>query len=214
MNKGFIISFEGGEGSGKSTVIKYVEEYMKNKGIDFKIVREPGGSLIAEKIRELLLSNGCKGIDYNAELLLYIASRLELLHDVTIPALNEGKIVVYDRYIDSSIVYQGVVRGLGIDKVIDLHNMLMADWFPKYSILLDVEAEVGLKRATKDGVETNRFEDESIEFHRKVNRAYKELFTLHRIKQPSNIEIINANRVEEEVHKDVIRAVANFISMH
>lgn len=213
MNKrGIILSLEGGEGSGKTTLIKELAEHLKKEGRKVRVVREPGGSEIGEKIRNLIVDKSNKDdMDYNTELLLFVASRMQLLKDVTLHELSEGTIVIYDRYIDSSIVYQGIVRGLGVDKVIDLHKLMMPDWFPDYSILMDVDAHVGLKRGTQDGVETNKFEDYDISFHEKINEEYRKLFNTYKKSRPDNFEIIDANKSKDEVFNKLVETVERFL---
>ena len=199
-DKGLIVAFEGGEGSGKSTVVKEIARWLEEEqNRKVLVVREPGGSELAEKIRDLVLSRDNDSMTTIVEQLLFLASRLQLLEDKTKKALEDGYIVIYDRYIYTSIVYQGKVKGLGEQYVTDLHMRTMKEYLPDLTLYFDVDVETGLKRATSNGRETNKFEDMDTEFHKKVREGYLEIANRPII----GFVKINANNSIEQVEKDV-----------
>ena len=163
------ITFEGGEGSGKTSVIKAISSLLTEKNIDHVTTREPGGSIIAEKIRKVILDTENTNLSAEAEALLFAASRVQHLEEVILPALNENKIVLCDRYLDSSLAYQGYARGLGIEDVLKI-NHYAAKSLPDYTIYIDVTPELGLKRVSICGA-ANRLDLETLEFHKKVKKA-------------------------------------------
>lgn len=164
------ITFEGGEGSGKTSVIKAISKLLSEKNIAHITTREPGGSLIAEKIRNILLDKNHTQISGNTEALLFAAARIQHLEEVILPALNENKIVLCDRFIDSSLAYQGHARGLGIDVALKV-NHFAEKHLPDYTFYIDVDPKLGLKRADQRG-DLNRLDLETFEFHEKVREGY------------------------------------------
>ena len=144
--KGLFISFEGGDGSGKTTQIMEIKQYFEKKGRKVILTREPGGTRIAEAIREIILDPEFKEMDYMAEALLYAASRAQHVRQIIKPALEAGNIVLCDRFVDSSVVYQGIGRGLGIDAVEGINNHATLGLMPNVTILIDLPVEVGIKR--------------------------------------------------------------------
>ncbi|NLJ58080.1 MAG: dTMP kinase [Tissierellia bacterium] len=172
--EGRFIVLEGSDGSGKSTLALKLKNYLLEKGFEVEITREPGGTDISERIRQLLLDRNNEEMDYRTEALLYAASRAQLISEKIIPWLNEGKIVISERYVYSSLVYQGLGRGLGIDEVKKINDFATAGIKPDSVILLNVDPEKGLKRKLSiDG--GDRLENEDISFHRKVYEGYRKL---------------------------------------
>lgn len=193
---GRFISVEGIEGSGKTTLLNRLSEELEKRGFTLLLTREPGGVPIAEAIREVLLNPDHHGMDPMTESLLYAASRREHLMKKILPALGEGKLVLCDRYVDSSLAYQGHARGIGMDQVLALNQLAIGGLFPSLTLYLDLDPEIGLKRIYKDrGREINRLDMESISFHRKVREGYLILAN----REPGRIKVINASKSEEEV---------------
>lgn len=171
---GKFITFEGCEGCGKSTQVRLLREYLEKTGIPFVCAREPGGTEISEKIRDIILdkSNG-KMVD-ECEALLYAASRCQLIKEVIKPALEDGKLVILDRYIDSSLAYQAYARGLGYDFVAKANDFAISACMPDLTVFMDVDPEVAFKR--KGGVDIgDRLESAGMDFHKRVYAGYKEL---------------------------------------
>jgi dTMP kinase len=208
------ITFEGIEGSGKTTQIQYLVDYYSSMARPCVITREPGGTAIGNKIRSILLDPDSKGMDPTAELLLYMADRAQHIEGLIKPALADGKIVVCDRYFDATVVYQGGARGLGADFIKKLHAIILANLKPDVTILLDLPPETGLKRAWKQlnngqrSDEESRFEEEKLEFHQQVRAGYLELAG----QEPERFHIIDADQDEGKV-RDSILKIADAISM-
>lgn len=172
--KGWLISFEGGEGAGKTVQIKRLRDRLYACGMDVIILREPGGTTISEQIREVVLSAKNIGIAYTTEVLLYQAARAQLYREIVLPSLQIGKVVLMDRTRDSSVVYQGMVRGFGVELVEQLNDISTEKTFPDITFLLDVDPKAGLDRRQNTG-EMNRLDMESLDFHEKVRKAYLEV---------------------------------------
>ncbi|WP_297810366.1 dTMP kinase [uncultured Finegoldia sp.] len=180
------ITFEGPDGSGKSTIIKKVYDFLIEKGFDVIKTREPGGSPIAEKIRELILDTENTKMSYRAEALLYAASRAQHLEETILPALNDNKIVLCDRFLLSSLAYQGVGRDLGIEDVRKVNEFAINGLMPDFVLFFDVDPITTLKR--KSSLDTaDRLEKEDNYFHKRVYNGYKEI-----LNSEKNIEIIDA----------------------
>ncbi len=171
---GKFISFEGGDGSGKSTQINLLKEYLEAKGYEVVLSREPGGTDIGEKIREIILDVENKEMTDEAEALLYAAARAQHVGQLVMPALKEGKVVILDRFIDSSLVYQGMARGLGVDEVRSINEFGTKKLLPDLSFYLDLHAEVGLDRK-KEQAKLDRLETAGLSFHEKVRDGYLSL---------------------------------------
>jgi dTMP kinase len=163
------ITFEGGEGSGKTTLIQALKGFFETKNIEVVITREPGGSIIAEKIRQIILDIDNKGIKAKTEALLFAASRVQHLEEVIIPALNDNKVVLCDRFIDSSLAYQGYARGLGVEEVLKI-NTFALDYMPDITFYIDQAPEVGMARIQSRV--NNRLDLEQLDFHHKVREGY------------------------------------------
>jgi dTMP kinase len=195
------VTFEGGEGAGKTTLIKSLEEALTEMGYEVMITREPGGSSLGEKIRQLLLNQpGSISITSMAELMLFLADRSQHIEEVIKPALQQGKIVLCDRFNDSTIAYQGVGRGLGFEKVQKMCHLVAADTIPDRTFFLDVDPQVGLERAKKQRAQ-DRIEKEKEAFHEKVRQGFLAL-----AKQESQrIIVLNALESPESVFKKALK---------
>jgi dTMP kinase len=172
--KGIFISFEGPDGAGKSTQIKLLKEHLEKSGFDVLITREPGGTPISEKIRNVILDPENKEMSDVCEAFLYAAARAQLVHQIIIPALNDGKVVIADRFVDSSLVYQGIARGLGEDMIENINRHAIQGQEPDVTFLITVSPEVGLSRKKGDG-KLDRLEQENILFHKKVLKGYNDI---------------------------------------
>lgn len=174
---GVFITFEGGEGSGKTTISEKVKDILDKEGYHVTLTREPGGVEISEKIRDIIHNVEYTDMDSKTEALLYAASRRQHLVEKVIPALKKGDIVICDRFVDSSLVYQGIARGIGIDKVYKMNLFATESILPKRTIFFDIKPEEGLKRIySNEDREINRLDLESIEFHQKVYEGYLSIY--------------------------------------
>ncbi|MNO61553.1 Thymidylate kinase [compost metagenome] len=202
--EGFFITLEGGEGSGKTTVLGRVTAYLQNRSMPYRITREPGGVEIAEKIRSIILDPAHTAMDARTEALLYAASRSQHLAEVVEPALREGLTVLCDRFVDSSLVYQGHARGLGIEEVWSINRFAIGDRMPDLTFYLDVDPEIGLSRiAANQEREINRLDLESLSFHQKVSEGYQLLAQAN----PDRIVVLDANRPIHMVEQDIVRTL-------
>lgn len=217
MIQGLFITFEGLEGCGKSTQVKMLFHFLNKKDIPVMVTKEPGGTKIGDEIRKILLDQKNNGMDYKAEMLLFLASRSENVRLNIIPALEKGKIVLSDRFFDSTTAYQGYGRGIDIDTINNLNHLVVGKAVPDLTFIMDIEPNIGLKRSTSfsDSREI-RFEEEFI--GKKVING--KLF-LDRVKDgyyqiakdnAKRIKLINANRSKEEIFSDIIRIVKEKIS--
>jgi dTMP kinase len=177
----YFITFEGGEGSGKSTQIGLTGDFLKSRGIPFLVTEEPGGTLLGKRIREILLNRNTFDIAPMAELLLFQASRYQHVETVIRPALQAGKIVLCDRFTDATVAYQGFGRGIPMDRIQQLNDIASASLKPDKTFLFDVPFELGLGRASRrmdlqqDRLREDRFEKEALEFHERVRDGYLSL---------------------------------------
>ncbi len=174
MLHGKFITFEGTEGVGKTTQINLLEKYLNTKNINCVVTREPGGTLLGEKIRELLLSKNSESIDFMAELLLMFSARAQHLQEVIYPALKNNKWVICDRFTDASYAYQGGGRGVPFASIKMIENAVHSDFKPDLTILLSGDIESGMQRVSKRG-EKDRFEIENFEFFERVRKYYLKL---------------------------------------
>ncbi len=181
MNKKYpIISFEGGDGSGKSTIISMLAKRLDSKQLPYILTREPGGVPISESIRDILGDSQNTNMDAKTEALLFAAARRQHLVEKVFPAIEEGKLVIFDRYIDSSLVYQGHVRALGIDKVYEINRFATEDFLPDYTFVLDLDPYVAQRRIHQgENREINRLDNEKMDFHLKVREGYNILIDLY-----------------------------------
>lgn len=198
------ITFEGGEGSGKSSVLRLLAEQFEKEGIPFILTREPGGTPISEQIRNVILDKANTAMDPRTEALLYAASRRQHLAEKVWPALKEGKLVLCDRYLDSSLAYQGGARGLGIDNVLDINMFATEGTFPDLTLLFDIEPSVGLARiAANAGREVNRLDLEKMSFHEGVRKTFHELAE----RFSERYVVIDASKSLEEVYQAAYSAI-------
>ena len=199
MSKGFLVSLEGPEGAGKTSVLEALIPVLENRGVEVLTTREPGGVLIGEKIREVILDPSHTEMDPKTELLLYIASRRQHLVEKVLPALAAGQLVIMDRFIDSSVAYQGFGRGLDID-AIDWLNQFATDGLkPDLTLYFDIEVEEGLARiAANSDREVNRLDMEGLDLHRKVRQGYLSLIE----REGNRIEKIDASLPLDQVIKN------------
>jgi dTMP kinase len=206
--KGLFVTFEGGEGAGKSSILKAIGDQLREEGYPVLETREPGGIRIAEKIREVILTPSHTEMDGRTEALLYAAARRQHLVEKVIPALQAGEIVLCDRFIDSSLAYQGVARGLGVDEVYKINQFAIEDCMPDLTLLFDIKPEEGLKRiAANKGREQNRLDLENIEFHEKVHEAYHDLADQYK----ERIRIIAAKQPFQDVKRDAYQVLRGYL---
>jgi len=204
------ITIEGIEGSGKTTQIVHVKEFLERKGIQYVITKEPGATQIGKKVRSILLDPKIQGIEPLTELLLYMADRVQHVTEIIRPALASGKTVLCDRFHDATVVYQGFARGIDLKIINTLHRVLLDGIQPDITLLLDLPPEQGLARAWKqieNGTRTDmesRFERETIGFHEKVRKGYLELAK----KEPERFRIINAAQNEMKVKNEIIKTLS------
>lgn len=209
--KGLFISFEGNDGSGKSSVIEAVKDELVKMGFEIVQTREPGGSKIAEKIRTVILDRNNVGMDAKTEALLYASSRREHIQKTILPAIHSGKIVLCDRFVDSSLAYQGYARGLGIDEVYRMNEFATEGVVPDLTLLVCVRPEVGFERIKNNQRgELDRLELEKMSFHQKVYEGYLEV----QKKFSSRIIIIDGERTKEEVKKEALQVVLSYLRGH
>lgn len=199
MQHGYLISFEGGEGAGKSTQIVRLRERLSKEGFDVVVVREPGGTVISEQIREVVLSAKNIGIAYTTEVLLFQAARAQVYRELVLPSLEANKIVLMDRTRDSSVVYQGMVRKFGVELINELNKISTKDTYPDLTFLLDVDAKTGLGRQAQAGG-SNRMEMENISFHEQVREAY---LTLAKANDHERWVVLDANVDMETVEEQI-----------
>lgn len=206
---GYLITLEGGEGSGKSTVLQTLADKLTLEGHSVVCTREPGGINISEQIRNVILDKENTAMDAKTEALLYAAARRQHLVEKVVPELEKGSIVLCDRFIDSSLAYQGYARGLGMDEIYTINKFAIGDNIPSLTLYLDVRPEVGLARIEKDGArEVNRLDLESLEFHSKVREGYQELLK----RFPERIRLINAESDIESVLDAAMIEVLNHLN--
>ncbi|MFL2850937.1 MAG: dTMP kinase [Pseudohongiellaceae bacterium] len=198
MNRGIFITIEGVEGVGKSTNIEFIKQYLDNLNIDYLVTREPGGTLLAENIRDLLLSIDDDSPVELCELLLIFSARAQHIQKVIEPALERGIWVICDRFTDATYAYQGGGRGMNTGLISELETMVQGSLRPDLTIILDLDPETGLRRARNRG-ELDRFEREHVEFFIKVREAYLQIATDF----PKRCAVINAGKELGEVSRDI-----------
>jgi dTMP kinase len=205
-NNGIFISFEGIEGSGKTIQARLLDEFLRKKGYTVFLTEEPGGTQIGLKIRELLLSVEHQEMTSVTELMLYNASRAQLIKEVILPSIKKGAIVITARFNDSTVAYQGYGRGIDLNLIDSIDRIVTAGLKPDITILLDLDVEVGLKR--NRGIhKADRLELEDKAFHKKVRNGYLEIAG----KEPERIKLIDASKNIEEIHGEIVSIVMNFI---
>lgn len=204
MDKGLFITLEGPDGSGKSTQIEYLREYFHDRGIETVLTREPGGTEIGEKLRDIILDKGNSDMCDMAEALLYAASRAQHVSQLIRPALEEGKVVVCDRFIDSSIAYQGYGRELG-EAVRIINEFAVDGCMPDLTFLMEIPPEIGKSRIQSES--QDRLEQEKIEFHNRVYAGYRKIAKIY----PRRFVEINAERDKLSIKKDILEHIERIL---
>ncbi len=206
------ITLEGIEGCGKTTQINHLSTFFENRGQPCVVTREPGGTAIGKKIRSILLNPSSKDMVPKAELLLYMADRAQHIASLVKPCLAGGKVVLCDRYFDATVVYQGFARGLDTAFICELHRLVLEDFKPDITLLLDLSPRIGLARAWKqldNGTRSStesRFEEETLSFHEKIRTGYLERARL----EPERFRTIDASGDEKKVQEDVREALSSW----
>lgn len=193
MPKGTFITFEGSEGSGKSTQMNLIMKYLETKRKSVLFVREPGGVKISEKIRNILLDVKNVGMSDVTETLLYMAARAQLVEEVIAPALKKGKIVIADRFLDSTVVYQGYGNGVDLKFINSLGKMVTHNRQPDLTFIFDIDSQKGLSRIKR---KKDRIEQRAIAYHNRVRKGYQEIAK----KEPKRVKLIEVDRSKEEIH--------------
>ena len=199
---GYWISLEGGEGSGKTTLIRLIEEALQRQGHDVLVTREPGGVPIAEQIREVLLRIDNTAMDPITEALLFAASRRQHLIEKVLPALAAGRVVLMDRYVDSSIAYQGYARGLGMEAIKDLNDFAIQGNLPNITFWIDVDPSVGLERISSNQRNVNRLDKEVVEFHERVRQGYRLIADTD-----ERLVVIDGHQTPERIVQEILQKI-------
>ena len=203
LNKrGLFLTLEGAEGVGKSTNIGFVTQYLEKRGIEYVLTREPGGTQLAERIRDLLLAVHEEPMSGLTELLLVFAARAQHLDKIIEPALAAGKWVVCDRFTDATFAYQGAGRGLSMETIDQLQSMVQGDLRPDLTIILDLDPEIGMQRASNRG-ELDRFEREQQSFFRHVRQGYLDIAQA----EPDRCTVIDASKALEDVKRNLLTVI-------
>ncbi len=201
-NKGMFISFEGVEGSGKSTQARMAAEALKNEGRRVVLTSEPGGTPISQGIREVLLDSSHGAMEPVTELLLYAAARRQHLYELILPALDEGKVVITDRFSDSTSAYQGTGRGLEMGLIRELDRMVTGGLKPDLTLILDIDVEEGLMRNRGAG-KRDRLELEDVEFHKRVREGFLDIAN----NEPERVKLVQVGGDKDEVHARVMAVI-------
>jgi dTMP kinase len=203
VKTGKFITLEGGEGVGKTTNVPFIKDYLQDQHIPVVVTREPGGTKLAEKIRELLLQNNEEALTSHAEILLMFAARAQHLNHVIKPALEQGQWVLCDRFTDATYAYQGGGRGMSMETISWLENFVQDNLRPDLTLLLDLPVETGMVRAKNRGGQIDRFESEHVLFFNRVRQVY-----LQQAQQyPKRIKVIKADQALDGVQKAIIEAI-------
>jgi dTMP kinase len=205
--RGFFLTLEGAEGVGKSTNIEFITQYLEQRGIDYVLTREPGGTQLGERIRELLLAVHEESMSELTELLLVFAARAQHLDKIIEPALAAGKWVVCDRFTDATFAYQGAGRGLSMETIGELESMVQGELRPDLTLILDLDPEIGMQRASNRG-ELDRFEREQMSFFRHVRQGYLDIAQA----EPERCTVIDAAKSLEDVKLDLLAALEQGLS--
>jgi dTMP kinase len=206
MKPGKFLTLEGTEGVGKSTNLAFVRDWLTSRNIQVVVTREPGGTPLAEQVRELLLAKRDEPVDETAELLLIFAARAQHLAQVIKPALDKGIWVLSDRFTDATFAYQGGGRGLSKSVIQQLEQLVQANLRPDLTLILDIDVKLGLSRASQRG-ELDRFESETLDFFERVRAAYRE----RAIANPTRYTIVDAGQTLEKVQQDIDRVLQKLI---
>lgn len=209
------ITLEGTEGAGKTSQVENIVAFLKARGYECVTTREPGGTAIGRRIRAILLDPANAELDAGAELLLYVADRVQHIRKFIKPHLEAGRVVICDRYFDATLVYQGYARGLDIDLIRNLHALMCGDVHPDLTLLFDLDPRVGLARAWQringraDHESESRFEQETLAFHQKVRDGYLALAG----QEPDRIKIIDAEKNQEDIAREIERLLSERLSV-
>jgi len=203
MKKGLFITFEGADGCGKTTQMKLLADYLKTQGLEVVLTREPGGKGLGERVREILLNYDGEVSD-RCESFLFLADRAQNIDIIVNPAVEQGKIVLCDRHIDSTVAYQGYGRGLDLDRIKMLNNLATNGKKPDLTIVFDIDVETSMKRV---GSEKDRMESAGIEFYNKVRNGYLEIAK----EEPERIKVVDACKTIEEVFEEVKEIIKNIM---
>ena len=206
--KGTLITFEGSEGSGKSTQIELVRAYLKRKKKTVLFVREPGGVKISEKIRDVLLDVKNTKMSSECETLLYMAARAQLVEEVIAPALKAGKIVLCDRFLDSTVAYQGYGNGVDVRAIKSIGKFATQTIKPEITFFFDIDAKKGLSRI--NGRAKDRIERRALRYHNRVRKGYTEIAR----KEPGRVKLIDANQTKEEIFAVVVKHIDRLLKIH
>jgi dTMP kinase len=206
LKKGLFITLEGIEGAGKSTVVDFIEDFLTKEGHDVIKTREPGGTVIGEQIREILLKNENYTLTYDTELLLVFSARAQHIQEVILPTLSSGKIILCDRFTDASYAYQGGGRGIDESRINLLEKWVQGDLRPNLTLLFDLDVSIGMQR-TKKRSDADRFEREEINFFEKIRNTYLERAK----KEPQRFRIINAASSLENVKEQIVTILKDFL---
>jgi dTMP kinase len=207
MKKGFMLVFDGSNGAGKTTVIQGVEKYLTSKGYDVLLTREPGGTPIGEKIREVILDPSTPEMCYMSELMLFGAGRAQHVQEKIVPALAQGKVVISDRFDAATFSFQHFARGIDLETIVKINDLALAGFSPDMNIILDLDPHEGLKRVISRGEGLDRLEDEKSDFLAKARNGYLKQAE----KNPDKFEIIDAAQSKESVLSDVIKVVDSLL---
>ncbi len=203
MKKGLFITFEGADGCGKTTQLNLLKDYLEQNGHEVVLTREPGGKGLGEKLREILLNYDGE-VSNRCESFLFLADRAQNIDTIVTPAIEQGKIVLCDRHTDSSVAYQGYGRGLDINQINTLNNLATNNKKPDLTLVFDVDIETSMKRV---GNEKDRMESAGKDFFNRVRNGYLELAK----QEPNRIKVINSTKSIEEVQKDVLKVIKNYL---
>lgn len=195
--KGKFVTIEGPDGAGKTTQVKKISDYLKSRGFKVLVTREPGGTPLGEKLREVLLTSEGENPVPEAEALIYAASRAQLVKKVIEPTLDKGFIILCDRFVDSSLAYQGWARGLGIEELARINGWFLQDIWPDLTIVLDIDPAQSLNRLSG---KKDRLENETLDFHRKVREGFLKLKDLY----PQRIKIVDAAQNPDAIFKTIL----------
>ncbi|KGP71520.1 dTMP kinase [Pontibacillus yanchengensis] len=205
---GCFITFEGGEGAGKSSILQALQQRLQQEGYDIMATREPGGIEISEKIRQIILNPSHTAMDGRTEALLYAAARRQHLVEKVVPALRGGQVVLCDRFIDSSLAYQGYARGLGMEEVYKINEFAVENCMPDVTLFFDLSPEEGMNRISENKLrEQNRLDLEDLTFHHTVYEAYQKLIN----RFSDRIKVVNANQPFDKVLEEVYTIVLPYV---
>jgi len=210
MKNGFMVVFDGSNGAGKTTVINEVEKYLKSKGLDVILTREPGGTPIGEKIRNIILDSSTPEMSNIAELMLFGAGRAQHIQEKIKPSLAKGKIVISDRFDAATFSFQHYARGIDIETITKINDLALDGFKPDMNIILDLDPIEGLKRVKQRGEGLDRLEDEKLDFLIKARNGYLSQAN----EQPSMFEVIDASKTKDNVLKDVIKVIDSLIEKY